>query len=239
MKKNEKPNTRYQREYRRKVKSLKSSDPKAYTKRRNVINRANRVYRRKQRVGKDPVRIVNRISKLAFEFSSYEGRLRQLRELKESTNIDEEYDFYKGESDTDWMSVADTIDLLREWIYYCTEYEFYFENNRMEHVTFILNNKQVCVPFFRDLKTARCAYSVGYEGAILIHDGKVYLRRQYKFDSAKHVGYEVINTYEKKFRGKYMNQGRPRDYENILKTIYGLNLDGVASKVDASKVEPI
>ena len=239
MKKNDKPNARYQKRFRRKVKALKSSDPETYRKRRNVINRAKRVYRRKQRVGKDPVRIVNRISKLAFEFRSYEGRLQQLRDLKNSINIDKEYDLYKDESDTDWMCVADTIDLLREWIYYCKEYRFYFQINRMENVTFILDDEQVCVPFFCDLKTRRCAYDVGFEGAILIHNGKFYWRRQYKCGSTKHVGYEVINTYEKKFRGEYMNQDRPRDYESILKTIYGLTLEAVASTVEASKVKPI
>ena len=107
-------NKKYQKTYRQRVKEWKSSNVQKYNKARKVINLSKRIYERKKRVGGDPKRIVNRMSKIAFKLIRTGARCAIAEDFRNETNLDDWAESLKNQDPDLLPDAADSVALLKE-----------------------------------------------------------------------------------------------------------------------------
>ena len=192
-------NKEYQKAYRQRVKKWKTSNVQKYTKARKVINLSKRIYERKKRVGGDPKRIVNRMSNIAFKLTQTDARCAIAGDFWNETNLDDWAESLQNHDPDLLPDAADSVALLKEWIYYCRNYTLRFPTWYTEDITMTLNGEDVTFPFFFSNDTESLALDSYYHlprlGVILFYEGKLYWRRAQKCKLPKNLPYEVVNTY--------------------------------------------
>ena len=121
-----KRNKRYQTSYRKRVKKWKTSNVEKYQKARKVINLSKSIYERKKRVGGDPKRIVNRMFNIAFKLTGTTQRCVIADDFRTNTKLDDWTEDCKYGNPDLLPDAADSLALLRKWIYYYRNYSLRF-----------------------------------------------------------------------------------------------------------------
>ena len=185
-------NRQYQRSYRKKVKKLKVDNPEAYRARRNVINRSKRVYARKQKESNPELALQRMIAILASFCNRGDGRKNHLKDIMNDPNLDEWKDVYRGHTS---KYVADTVDLVIEYVTLCDKFDFLFVSEGFAEVTFVLNDEDKTVEFPEKFET----YWIPSPHCFLLYGGKLYFKNWHNFTVPGDFGYELVNVRKRAF----------------------------------------
>ena len=181
-----------------KIKSAKEDDPEFYNKAVRRRNRAQRKYRRKKRVGDDPIKILKRLKKILLYIDFYPGRSSLAKTLIESGNLDHQLRIYRGANeDQNAMDNANIMDLVQEYAELCQKFKIYSSTACSQEVQLTLHGKIVHFPFPKDIEDQDNVFDFQYN-LIVIKHGNIYHATFKKIIPSETFIHQITAIYPKR-----------------------------------------